>query len=130
MFGAAEGMAKGGGGANMAGLFVSHGLGQAVGGGLQAGQVQQAAQQAAAAEQTAAAPAAPAGASRRRRGCRRRERGACQRCVPEVRHGQPGPEAKFCSNCGTALGPKQCANCGAEVPEGAKFCPECGTAQG
>lgn len=42
---------------------------------------------------------------------------------------------KFCYNCGTSLeipepiieGPKKCANCDAELLEGAKFCVECGT---
>lgn len=35
--------------------------------------------------------------------------------------------AKFCSECGTRLGPKVCPKCGHEVPAGSKFCPECGT---
>ena len=32
---------------------------------------------------------------------------------------------KFCSECGTPVGPKTCAKCGAEVS--GKFCSECGT---
>ncbi|HEY5540030.1 MAG TPA: SPFH domain-containing protein [Coriobacteriia bacterium] len=126
MFGAAEGMAQGGGGANMAGLFVGAGLGQTVGGGLQSGQVQTAATQAAAAEQAAAAPAAPAPAAAAGGAAPSAAAAvACSNC------GTVNPvDAKFCSNCGTALGPKHCTNCGAVVPEGAKFCPECGTAQG
>ena len=32
---------------------------------------------------------------------------------------------KFCSECGTPVGPKTCAKCGAEVT--GKFCSECGT---
>ncbi len=42
---------------------------------------------------------------------------------------------KFCHNCGTnmeeaeaAPATKKCANCGAELLDGAKFCVECGTA--
>jgi membrane protease subunit (stomatin/prohibitin family) len=122
MFGAAQGMAKGGEGAAMAGLFVGAGLGQAVGGGIQSGQVQAAAQEAAAAEKAAEAPATPAAGAV--------VTGAeatvtCSNC------GTVNPaSAKFCSNCGNALAPKHCADCGAEVPPGAKFCPECGTAQG
>ena len=117
MFGAAEGMKQGGDGASMAGLFVGAGLGQAVAGGMQAGQVQQAAQQAAQADQAAAAAAAaPAAAAP--------ATVTCPKCGTENPAG-----AKFCSNCGTPLGPKTCAKCGAEVPQGAKFCPECGQAQ-
>src|SRR3954471_20306521 len=37
------------------------------------------------------------------------------------------PEAKFCHQCGTALGARHCRSCGAELPAGAKFCSECGT---
>jgi membrane protease subunit (stomatin/prohibitin family) len=123
MFGAAEGMAQGGGGADMAGLFVGAGLGQAVGAGMQAGQVQQAAQEAAAAEKAAApadAPATPAAVA-----------GAAPATIACPKCGTANPEgSKFCSNCGTALGPKQCSNCGAELAPDAKFCPQCGTAQG
>ena len=122
MFGAAEGMKQGGDGVGMAGLFVGAGIGQNIAGGIQSGQVQQAATQAAQDEQAAAAPApaaaaaavvSPAAASV-----------ACPNC------GTANPAgAKFCQSCGTALGAKVCANCGAEVPAGAKFCPACGTAQ-
>jgi class 3 adenylate cyclase len=35
------------------------------------------------------------------------------------------PHAKFCLNCGTALG-QRCANCQSELPAGARFCPNCG----
>jgi membrane protease subunit (stomatin/prohibitin family) len=130
MFGAAEGMAKGGEGASMAGLFVGAGLGQAVGGGIQSGQVQAAATQAGAAEAAAAAPAAaaPAAAAGVVAGGAAAAAPATVTC-PKCATVNPAG-AKFCSNCGTALGPKACTNCGAEVPEGAKFCPECGTAQG
>jgi membrane protease subunit (stomatin/prohibitin family) len=122
MFGAAEGMAQGGGGADMAGLFVGAGLGQAIGGGMQAGSVQQAAQEAASAEQAAtaeqaAAAAAPAAAAP--------ATVACPKCGTANAEG-----AKFCSNCGTGLGPKLCSNCSAELASDAKFCPQCGTAQG
>jgi membrane protease subunit (stomatin/prohibitin family) len=113
MFGAAQGMAQGGDGSSMAGLFVGAGIGQAVAGGMQAGQVQQAAQEAAAADQAAvAAAAAPAAAATV----------ACPNC------GAANPAgAKFCAECGNALGAKACAKCGAELAPGAKFCPECGT---
>lgn len=47
---------------------------------------------------------------------------------PNCQHQAP-IDAKFCPNCGQALGSTTCANCGAAVPAGAKFCPECGTAQ-
>ena len=132
MFGAAAGMAQGGGGANMAGMFVGAGLGQAVGGGMQSGQVQAAATQAAAAEQAAQAPAAPAvaapvaaaGVAAAPAPAEAPAMVACPKC------GTANPAgAKFCSNCGTALGPKTCPNCGAQVAPDAKFCPECGTAQ-
>jgi membrane protease subunit (stomatin/prohibitin family) len=130
MFGAAAGMAQGGGGANMAGLFVGAGLGQAIGGGMQAGQVQAAAQQAAAAEQAAqpapaaSAPVAAAEAAATPAPAEAPATAACPKCGTVNAVG-----AKFCSNCGTALGPKTCSNCGAQVPPEAKFCPECGTAQ-
>ena len=122
MFGAAEGMAQGGGGANMAGMFIGAGLGQSIGGGIQAPQVQQAAQQAAAqpvapAPAAAAAAAAPAPAEAP-------ATVACPQCGTANAVG-----AKFCSNCGTALGPQTCPNCNAELAPGTKFCPECGTAQ-
>jgi membrane protease subunit (stomatin/prohibitin family) len=127
MFGAAEGMAQGGGGADMAGLFVGAGLGQAVGAGMQAGQVQAAAQEAAAAEKAAApagtdaTPTAAAGVA---------ATGAAPPTIACPKCGTANPEgSKFCANCGTALGPKQCSNCGAELAPDAKFCPQCGTAQ-
>jgi len=117
MFGAAEGLKQGGEGTGMAGLFVGAGLGQAIGGNIQAPQVQQAATEAAAAEQQAAAPvatttgAAPATV-------------ACPNC------GTANPQgAKFCQQCGTSLEAKHCTNCGAELAPGTKFCPECGTKQ-
>ncbi|MGI6209216.1 MAG: SPFH domain-containing protein [Anaerolineae bacterium] len=34
--------------------------------------------------------------------------------------------AKFCSNCGTALGTVQCPNCGTQNPASARFCSNCG----
>ena len=46
----------------------------------------------------------------------------CTRCQQE----NP-PQAKFCLECGSALGLK-CATCGTELPAGAKFCLECGQA--
>lgn len=42
--------------------------------------------------------------------------------------GKPlAPDAKFCSNCGTAVVTKKfCGNCGAKVDGNAKFCSNCG----
>ncbi|HEY5474042.1 MAG TPA: zinc-ribbon domain-containing protein, partial [Candidatus Limnocylindrales bacterium] len=122
MFGAAEGLKQGGEGTGMAGLFVGAGLGQAIGGNIQAPQVQQQATQAAAAEQqaaAAAAPAAPVVAA-----------AVAPATVTCPNCGTANPEgAKFCSQCGTALGATKCTNCGAELAPGTKFCPECGTKQ-
>lgn len=118
MFGAAEGMKQGGGdGTTMAGMFVGAGLGQSIAGGIQSGQVQQAATDAAAAEQAAAAPAAAAAAPAA-------ATVACPKCGAANAEG-----AKFCSECGESLAPKACSNCGAALAAGAKFCPECGTKQ-
>ncbi|HEY3317867.1 MAG TPA: SPFH domain-containing protein [Coriobacteriia bacterium] len=100
MFGAAQGMAQGGDGASMAGLFVGAGLGQTIAGGVQSGQVQQQAQQASATAVT------------------------CPGCGAAVPAG-----GKFCPACGAAVGPKRCANCDAELAADAKFCPSCGTKQ-
>ena len=44
----------------------------------------------------------------------------CPKCGAKVAKG------KFCLECGTSL-VSQCANCNAELPQGAKFCLECGT---
>jgi membrane protease subunit (stomatin/prohibitin family) len=38
-------------------------------------------------------------------------------------------KAKFCMECGTAVGPRRCASCGHELAAKAKFCIECGAAQ-
>ena len=37
---------------------------------------------------------------------------------------------KFCSNCGANLAAGTCHHCGAALPPGARFCNECGTAVG
>jgi len=132
MFGAAEGMKQGGDGVGMAGLFVGAGLGQAISGNMQAGQVQAQAQAAAQAEQqaasaataAAAAPAAGAVVAGPAAGAAAPATIACPSCGTENAAG-----AKFCQSCGTALGAKVCAKCGAGVPAGAKFCPACGTPQ-
>ena len=127
MFGAAEGMAQGGDGTSMAGLFVGAGIGQNIAGGIQSGQVQQAATDAAAAEQAAAAPRRPQQPRQRSRRAAAAPAAATIAC-PTC--GTANPEgAKFCQECGGALGPKKCTNCGAELAAGAKFCPECGTKQ-
>jgi membrane protease subunit (stomatin/prohibitin family) len=113
MFGAAEGMKQGGDGSTMAGMFVGAGIGQAVGAGVQSGQVQQAASEAAQADKAAAAAAVPAAAAMM----------ACPKCAAQIPAG-----SKFCPECGqsTVVEMKKCANCGADLA-GAKFCPECGT---
>jgi membrane protease subunit (stomatin/prohibitin family) len=114
MFGAAQGMAQGGDGTSMAGLFVGAGIGQNIAGGIQSGQVQQAATAAASAAAVAPEVAAPQAAA----------------TIPCPTCGTANPEgAKFCQQCGGALGPKKCINCGVDLAAGAKFCPECGTKQ-
>lgn len=54
-----------------------------------------------------------------------RERGRAQvRCLA---CGQPcGSGAKFCPNCGAALGNKECPACGRQNPADAKYCSDCG----
>jgi membrane protease subunit (stomatin/prohibitin family) len=47
----------------------------------------------------------------------------CSSCQAPVRDG-----ARFCDNCGTAMGPAHCANCQAELRAGARFCDNCGSA--
>jgi membrane protease subunit (stomatin/prohibitin family) len=115
MFGAAEGLKQGGDGVGMAGMFVGAGLGQAIGGNIQAGQVQQAATDAAKAE--AAAPAAAAAAAAPAVAATI----ACPKCATQI-----PADSKFCPSCGQAL-VKACAKCGAELAADAKFCPQCGT---
>jgi membrane protease subunit (stomatin/prohibitin family) len=46
---------------------------------------------------------------------------ACPKCGS-----QNSPNAKFCTECGTKLGPATCPNCQNELPAEAKFCNECG----
>ncbi|MDO8964613.1 MAG: SPFH domain-containing protein [Coriobacteriia bacterium] len=110
MFGAAEGLKQGGDGSSMAGLFVGAGIGQNIAGGIQSGQVQQAATEAGAAAAAAAAPAPAAPATV-----------PCPKCAAPV-----APDAKFCPQCGTTL-QKSCAKCAAPLAPDAKFCPQCGT---
>lgn len=38
--------------------------------------------------------------------------------------------ARFCQQCGGALGPAQCASCGTALAAGAKFCAQCGKPRG
>jgi membrane protease subunit (stomatin/prohibitin family) len=109
MFGAAEGLKQGGDGASMAGLFVGAGIGQAVAGGMQSGQVQQAATDAAKADQAAAA--APVAAATI----------ACPKCAAQI-----PADSKFCPACGQGLS-KTCTKCGGALAADAKFCPQCGT---
>lgn len=41
--------------------------------------------------------------------------------------GHPVPAgAKFCPQCGAAVGQAFCPHCGKPIPAGSKFCPECG----
>lgn len=44
-------------------------------------------------------------------------------------HAAPA-DAKFCPQCGAAMGGAFCPECGKPVPAGAKFCPSCGKAVG
>ncbi len=46
---------------------------------------------------------------------------ACPICGATVGH-----SAKFCAECGAALGDRFCPNCGTKLNAGAKFCSECG----
>ena len=46
---------------------------------------------------------------------------ACPSCGAKI-----SGNAKFCPECGKALGPKFCPECGAKISGSAKFCPECG----
>lgn len=47
----------------------------------------------------------------------------CPRCGP-----RPEADARFCSQCGTALeAVTACGSCGASIPAGSHFCSECGT---
>lgn len=48
---------------------------------------------------------------------------ACADCGP-----RPEPDARFCSECGGALGAAACAVCGAVLRPDARFCESCGTA--
>jgi len=125
MFGAAEGLKQGGDGSSMAGMFIGAGIGQSIGGNMQAGQVQQAATDAAAAEKaTAAAPAAPTDVPAAAAAV---VAGGAAATIPCPNCGKPvAPDAKFCAECGQPL-KKACSNCGTELAPGAKFCPECGT---
>lgn len=109
MFGAAEGLKEGGDGSAMAGLFVGAGMGQSIAGGIQSGQVQQAATDAA----TADTQQASAGDI------------ACPQC-----NASNVPGAKFCTECGGSMAAPTCAECNAQIAPGAKFCSECGAAKG
>ena len=44
----------------------------------------------------------------------------CPKCGAAIANG-----AKFCPECGQKLGGQTCS-CGAEIPPGSKFCPDCG----
>lgn len=46
---------------------------------------------------------------------------ACPSCGGDVPTG-----AKFCPECGKAVGTRFCTECGAKISGSAKFCPECG----
>jgi membrane protease subunit (stomatin/prohibitin family) len=110
MRGAAQGLAKGGGGDNAALFGIGMNMGnmamQPPQGGPAPGPMQMAPQ---------AAPAAAADAATATH--------ACPSCSEPVNNG-----VKFCANCGTAQPTTHhCTNCGAELADGAKFCGECGT---
>lgn len=126
MFGAAEGLKQGGDGTSMAGMFIGAGIGQNVAGGIQSGQVQQAATDAGTAEKAAAAAAAPAPAAPTDVPAAAVVAGAAA-TIPCPNCGKPvASDAKFCAECGQPL-KKACTNCGVDLAPGTKFCPECGT---
>ncbi|MFL5320316.1 MAG: SPFH domain-containing protein [Myxococcaceae bacterium] len=113
MLGAAEGMAKGGGGSDGAlqGMGMGMGFGMA---NMFANQQQQ--------KQQGGGGGGGGGAP---------QGGAPQAAAGQVfctKCGQPG-SGKFCANCGNALpvaGPKKCVDCGTDLTPGAKFCGNCG----
>jgi membrane protease subunit (stomatin/prohibitin family) len=111
MMGAAEGMAKGGGGEGGNPLLGGAGLGVGLG---MAQMFQQQAQQA----QQAPSPggSAPQGAGQVN----------CTSCGKLVAAG------RFCSECGQALAPARsfCAQCGVQLTRGARFCSGCGAKVG
>ena len=41
--------------------------------------------------------------------------------------GKPSGSGKFCQNCGTPLGYRECPNCHHQNPQNVSFCGECGT---
>jgi membrane protease subunit (stomatin/prohibitin family) len=120
--GAGEGMAQGG--AAVTPMFLGAGLGMA-------GQMMQPPAQAAPTPPPAPGfagggqgfaqqppPAAPAAAPETAAPAATVECGNC--------HSQVHAGAKFCAECGTALG-RHCTNCNADLTATAKFCAECGT---
>jgi RNA polymerase subunit RPABC4/transcription elongation factor Spt4 len=48
----------------------------------------------------------------------------CPKCGSMTHSGE-----RYCSQCGTALTPRNCADCNANITPGTKFCPNCGKAQ-
>ena len=65
-------------------------------------------------------PARPRAALRADAALRGRSSLGCAACGRES-----SPHARFCEQCGTALG-RRCRACGEEVSEGARFCADCG----
>jgi membrane protease subunit (stomatin/prohibitin family) len=116
--GAGQGMAQGGGATE--GAFLAAGFGLAGGlAGAGAGAMQQ---QPAPAPQAPAAPQAPVTAGAVAAGA------VCASCSTANPAG-----AKFCMGCGQAMAPavRHCTECGNELPSAtAKFCANCGTAVG
>lgn len=52
-------------------------------------------------------------------------RAGCPNCGASLK-----PNAKFCSECGTAIKTQKfCAECGTQLESNAKFCPDCGAKQ-
>lgn len=54
---------------------------------------------------------------------RGRRPAACERCGPRAE-----PDARFCSECGLALGAAACRACGAALQPEGRFCASCGAA--
>jgi membrane protease subunit (stomatin/prohibitin family) len=120
--GAGEGMAQGG--AAVTPMFLGAGLGMA-------GQMMQPPAQA-----TPTPPPAP-GFAGGGQGFAQQPPPAAPAAAPETAapaatvecgncHSQVHAGAKFCAECGTALG-RHCTNCNADLTATAKFCAECGT---
>jgi membrane protease subunit (stomatin/prohibitin family) len=101
--GAGAGAARGGEGANLAGIGAGAGAGFAIGHAMAAGMK--------GGTESGVPPTPPAGAAA----------GQCPKCAATA-----PPGSRFCPSCGTPLA-NACPSCTASVDAGASFCPFCGT---